>query len=225
MEMDKIDIFDRYLKGLMTAQEKEDFSKSLSDDNELAEDFRLYMSIVEGIRKEGEQDDIDFAMAMKSLSDNELREAIGRKQAPIRRHPRFRRSTLWGASMAAMLVVLLSVTFSVRRASLNSIDNIIVEYNAVVTTGRGSGESIDIAGMTKDGVKAALPGLLSEYQKITTNNIQEKQIAGINLSMAYLKLHRRSKAADVLCELKSLYPDDPDFTAQCDRLLKEIGRL
>ena len=47
-------------------------------------------------------------------------------------------------------------------------------------------------------------------------------MAGINLAMAYLKIHDRKKAISVLEEIKSLYPDDTEFVFQCDKILKRL---
>ena len=44
----------------------------------------------------------------------------------------------------------------------------------------------------------------------------------MRLAMAYLMLHDRSKARDVLKEMSVRYADDSEFAAQCQDILARI---
>lgn len=83
--MERIDLFDRYIFGQLSKEEKESMELRLASDAEFASEYNIYLLCVNGIRNEVEQDNIEFYQAMKGLSREELSEVVGKKSATISR--------------------------------------------------------------------------------------------------------------------------------------------
>ncbi len=83
--MERIDLFDRYIKGELSEEDNRKFKESLELDEDFASDFRIYSLSVIGICKEAEQDNADFGSAMKHLTKEQLFDIIGRKEKPVSR--------------------------------------------------------------------------------------------------------------------------------------------
>lgn len=220
--MSEIDFFDSFLKGTMTDSEVKDFHHRLDNDKEFAGDFKIYLTTVNGFCKEEEQDNLEFASAMRRLSSQQLKEIIGANQRKKSVLHISRQKVLWITSMAAMIVVVFSISFNIQKQADIKTDNLIVEYNAIQTNDRAGGESLDLVNMENKDIEAILPILSDEYDNVPTDDVQSKQIAGINLAMAYLKIHNRKMAIQVLQQLKSLYPEDMEFAAQCDKIIHQL---
>lgn len=54
------------------------------------------------------------------------------------------------------------------------------------------------------------------------DDVQAQQDAGMRLAMAYLKVHDRAKACEMLNELSVRFADDADFAAQCRKIISQI---
>lgn len=83
--MERIDLFDKYIFGQLSKEEKESFEQRLITDAAFASEYNAYLLCVKGIRSEVEQDNIEFCQAMKGLSREELSEVIGKKPVPMSR--------------------------------------------------------------------------------------------------------------------------------------------
>ncbi len=77
--MDQFSLFDKYLQGQLSQQEVTQFCSQLMHDEEMRREFRLYLSLVQGIRKEAQQDNIEVNAALLSLSTEEREALFGRK--------------------------------------------------------------------------------------------------------------------------------------------------
>lgn len=220
--MSEIDFFDSFLNGTISDSEVKDFHHRLDNDKEFAGDFKIYLAAVNGFCKEEEQDNLEFASAMRRLSSQQLKEIIGANQSKKSVLHISRQKVLWITSMAAMIVLVFSISFNIQKQADIKTDNLIVEYNAIQTNDRAGGEILDLVNMEKKDIEAILPILSNEYDNIPTDDVQSKQIAGINLAMAYLKIHNRKMAIQVLQQLKSLYPEDMEFAAQCDKIIHQL---
>ena len=77
--MERIDLFDRYIKNQLSVKELSDFNETLKSDKDFAEEFKIYLLCVDGIIKEAQQDDIEFGHAMKAISKAELMKIVGKK--------------------------------------------------------------------------------------------------------------------------------------------------
>lgn len=220
--MSEIDYFDSFLNGTMSDSDVKDFHHRLDNDKEFAGDFKIYLAAVNGVCKEEEQDNLEFASAMRRLSSQQLKEIIGANQRKKSVLHISRQKVLWITSMAAMIVVVFSISFNIQKQADIKTDNLIVEYNAIQTNDRAGEESLDLANMENKDIEAILPILSDEYDNVSTDDVQSKQIVGINLAMAYLKIHNRKMAIQVLQQLKSLYPEDMEFAAQCDKIIHQL---
>lgn len=208
-----IELFDRYIDGALTAQEKESFEERLRSDRSFAMDFRLYLFTLNGIYREEEQDNMDFGNAMKHISKEDLMRIIRRRKRPAALRTRaIRKGGWWGASVAAVVVIGMFSVFYTHRAGMNRVDDIIVAYNYIPDSGRGP-ESL-----TADDI----PSLEQAYGNSPSDDVQMQQEAGMRLAMAYLKQHNRKKARETLTELSRRYADDEEFAARCKEILKQL---
>lgn len=205
-----IELFDRYIDGKLNTEEKSAFEKRLSSDKNFATDFRVYLFTLKGIYQEAEQDDVEFGLAMKQISKNDLLNIIGRSSRPrVIRLNYLRERIAWVASIAAVLIIGIFMVMNVRQVGMDRLDNTIVAYNYIPDSGRGP-ESIT----AKD-----IPTLEKAYLNAPSDDIQLQEEAGMRLAMAYLKIHDRKKAKEMLTELSVRFADDEEFSAQCTKIL------
>lgn len=61
--MERIELFDNYILDNLTPQEKIAFDARLKSDRAFANDFKIYLFAIKGIRQEAEQNDMEFAVA------------------------------------------------------------------------------------------------------------------------------------------------------------------
>lgn len=209
-----IDLFDRYIDYQLSEQEAADFELRLKTDPQLAEDFRIYLLALEGICKEAHQNDLDFGIAMKNLSEEEIRKIIGRSS----RRPFTRRVIKNLAAAAVILIIFAGSLGLVERHSRHAIDNLIVSYNDLPT--EATGESI-VRG-EPNVTSADIPSLEYAYLHADTADLQACEDAGMRLAMAYLRNHDRKKARKLLEEMAERFADDREFSAHCRQLLEQI---
>lgn len=79
--MERIDLYDKYINDQLSEKERADFDARLESDENFASDFKVYLFTVDGICREAHQDNLDFGLAMKSLSKYKLKEIIGNDRA------------------------------------------------------------------------------------------------------------------------------------------------
>lgn len=208
-----IELFDRYIDGSLGVDEKQDFDERIASDKAFRMDFRIYLFTLRGVCQEAEQENIEFGHAMKNISDAELMRIIGRSRQPrILRFSYMRERLAWVASIAAVLIVGIFTVLNVRQTGMDRLDNTIVAYNYIPDSNRGW-ESI-----TSDDI----PTLEQVYKSAPDDDIQAQEEAGMRLAMAYLKVHDRAKAKELLNELSSRFANDEEFSAQCDRILNQL---
>lgn len=208
-----IELFDRYIDGKLSAEEKMSFEQRLSADKNFAFDFRIYLFTLKGIYQEVDQDNVEFGVAMKTISKKELLRIIGRCSRPrILRINYLRERMAWAASIAAILVIGIFSVFNVRQSGMDRLDNTIVAYNYIPDSNRGW-ETI-----TSDDI----PSLERAYQMAPSDDIQAQEDAGMRLALAYLKLHDRKKAKEILGELSVRFAEDEEFAAQCQNIINQL---
>lgn len=211
---DNMELFDRYIDGQLTAEEKLAFDARIRSDKSFATDFRIYLFTVRGICQEAEQNNMEFGQAMKHISKEDLLRIIGRSQnsRSTTAFGYLRGRLAWVASIAAILVVGVFSVFTVHKADMNRLDDIIVAYNYIPELNRGyETES-----------PSHIPSLEAAYESAPVDDIQAQEDAGMRLTMAYLKIHDRKKAKEMLIELSQRYADDEAFAAQCHRILEQL---
>lgn len=208
-----IQLFEEYIDDKLTKEEKKSFEERLRSDKEFALDFRIYLFSVNGIIQESEQDNMEFGHAMKNISKEDLLRIIGRTSKPrVFRLNYIRERLAWVASIAAVLVIGLFSIYNINRNAMNRLDDTLVAYNYIPDSNRGW-ESI-----TGDDI----PSLQKAYQDAPADDIQAQQEAGMRLAMAYLKIHDRKKAKEMLNDLSVRFADDEEFSAQCKRMLDQL---
>ena len=77
--MENQELFDKYIKGLLSETEKSEFENRLKTDETLTSEFKTYLFVVKGIQNEEAQDCADFGAAMKKLTKEQLQEIVGVK--------------------------------------------------------------------------------------------------------------------------------------------------
>lgn len=123
-----------------------------------------------------------------------------------------RRWTFPITSIAAAVLLCLLTVAGIHRSEMNRVDNIIVAYNYIPVSNRGS-ETI---------IEQDVISLVEAYKSAPTDDVQAQEDAGMRLAMGYLKVHDRKKAKEVLNEMTVRFADDEEFVAQCRRILDQL---
>lgn len=228
--MERIDLYDKYINDQLSEKERADFDARLESDENFASDFKVYLFTVDGICREAHQDNLDFGLAMKGLSKDQLKEIIGKQDvgstaaAAIAdssgiEKPKVLRFKPWmwqAASIAAVVVIAFTVVLNIEKTARYSVDNAIyacAEINPDLV--RAGGEPLDVKSMSDDELKAQLPELISLYQSASNND--EVADNGYALAMAYLRLHDRDNAKVILERLVSRFDGNTDYAESVSR--------
>lgn len=228
--MERIDLYDRYINNQLSDKERADFDARLESDEDFASDFKVYLFTVDGICREAHQDNLDFGLAMKGLSKDQLKEIIGKQdvgstaaasiaESSEIEKPKVLRFKPWmwqAASIAAVVVIAFTVVLNIEKTARYSVDNAIyacAEINPDLV--RAGGEPLDVKSMSDDELKAQLPELISLYQSASNND--EVADNGYALAMAYLRLHDRDNAKVILERLVSRFDGNTDYAESVSR--------
>lgn len=228
--MERIDLYDKYINDQLSDKERADFDARLESDENFASDFKVYLFTVDGICREAHQDNLDFGLAMKGLSKDQLKEIIGKQDvgstaaASIAESPRIEkpkvlrfRPWMWQvASIAAVVVIAFTIVLNIEKTARYSVDNAIyacAEINPDLV--RAGGEPIDLKSMRDDELKAKLPELIALYQ--SASNTDEIADNGYALAMAYLRLHDRDNAKVILEQLVTRFDGNADYAESVSR--------
>lgn len=228
--MERIDLYDKYINDQLSEKERADFDARLESDENFASDFKVYLFTVDGICREAHQDNLDFGLAMKGLSKDQLKEIIGKQDvgstaaASIAESSeiaktkvlRFRPWMWQAASIAAVVVIAFTVVLNIEKTARYSVDNAIyacAEINPDLV--RAGGEPLDVKSMSDDELKAQLPELISLYQSASNND--EVADNGYALAMVYLRLHDRDNAKVILERLVSRFDGNTDYAESVSR--------
>ena len=228
--MERIELFDNYINNQLSDAQRSEFDAKLKSDEEFASDFKTYLFTVDGICREAHQDNLDFGLAMKSLSKEKLKEIIGKQDVALPAaafdvseteevKPRAVRFKPWMwqlASMAAVVIIAFTVVFNIEKNARYSVDNAIYASADInPDLARSGGEPIDISAMTDDELKVKLHELTALYQSASTTD--EIADYGYALAMAYLRLHDRDKAKEVLEQLVSRFNGNEDYAESVNK--------
>lgn len=242
--MERIDLYDKYINNQLSEKERTDFDARLESDESFAADFKVYLLTVDGICREAQQDNFDFGLAMKSLSKDQLKEIIGKQDAErpaatstaespdIKdknrigdRKKRWFKPWMWqAASIAAVVIIAVTAVLRIERDARYSVDNAIytsAEIKPDLT--RDSREPIDVKSLSDEELKAKLPDLLNIYKFATSTD----EIAGNGyaLAMAYLRLHDRAKAIEILEQLINRFEDNSEYVEDVNKWESTIDLL
>ena len=228
--MERIELFDNYINNQLSDAQRSEFDAKLKADEEFASDFKAYLFTVDGICREAHQDNLDFGLAMKSLSKEKLNEIIGKQDVALpvaasaysetkevkARKVRFKPWMWQVASIAAVVIIAFTVVFNIEKNARYSVDNAIYASADInPDLARSGGEPIDISAMTDDELKVKLPELASLYKSASTTD--EIADYGYALAMAYLRLHDRDKAKEVLEQLVSRFNGNEDYAESVNK--------
>ena len=218
--MERIELFDKYIAGTLSKAEVAEFRTRLDSDEKFAVEFKLYLISVRGICQEAEQENIEFGHAMKSLTKAQLQSIIGKGEKPRMVRPNFfRERMMWISSMAAMLVVAFGFGWNLYSSSQNHICDVVYSLTYQPIEGdRGDGsEYLDLNKLTTEQIETRLPDMKAIFEADEIDS-QDWHIDGMNLAMAYLKLHRKSDAVKVL-ETIAANSSEPD---EYNRIIKQL---
>ena len=220
--MDNIDLFDRYISGDLTAEEKAAFDNQLAADTDFATDFRLYKTTVRGVIKEEIERKRELEEAFKHLNEEGLMEIIGKKKNQEilpKKERKVISMTSWISSVAAIMIIAFSVTYSITQSANENVDSVLFEcyYNPVSRSASGG---VNLSDASSQELQRALPTLVQEYNKASEEQAISEQ--GINLAMIYVKLHDRKKAKEILVDVKHKCSGNVQIQKQCDKLLEKI---
>lgn len=209
--MENQELFDKYIKGLLSETEKSDFESRLNTDKTLSSEFKTYLFVVKGIQKEEQQDCADFGAAMKKLPKEQLQEIVGVKAKPRQEKVLKFSPWLWSSmSAAAVVAIVVMISFNMIKQShmdLNNAQymayNIIAEHNFDDGGFRGGANLAieDFSAISEEELKEKLPLYETAYQQ------GQDELIGLNLAMIYLKLQDKDKALEILKELNAKYPE------------------
>lgn len=218
-----IQLFEDYLFDILSPTDKLAFEDKLKSDKSFALDFRIFLITVKGIYKEAEEENVEFAYAIKHLSKAQLCDIIGRDN----HHKSWKRKIFferiaWAASIILILAIGIMAVFEVKRAGQYALDDTLVAYNYIPSSSRDGSETIDITTLSHTQLESIIPQLQEAYDSASVDDIQDGEIAGMQLAMAYLKLHNRKQAKVLLKELAKRYAEDEAFSAQCNLILRQL---
>ena len=209
--MENQELFDKYIKGLLSETEKSDFESRLNTYKTLSSEFKTYLFVVKGIQKEEQQNCADFGAAMKKLTKEQLQEIVGVKAKPRQEKVLKFSPWLWSSmSAAAVVAIIVMISFNMIKQShmdLNNAQymayNIIAEHNFDDGGFRGGANLAieDFSAISEEELKEKLPLYETAYQQ------GQDELIGLNLAMIYLKLRDEDKALEILKELNANYPE------------------
>lgn len=213
--------------------------------------------IIDGLIKEAEQDNADFEVAMRKMSDEEFEELIYEpayayvnenrasemaaapidadldycEKRPVLAKPFVAKKSKWQvfrpwitSAVAAAAVVLIILIPSVNAMNGKLCDSALYASNVYITSSRSANE---INGLNDYQLKAQLPELEKRYNacikedgKFTyyTDDLKE---AGWDLTLAYLKLHKKGDAVKILKVLSTQFNGTP-FGDHCQKMLDQL---
>lgn len=222
--MERTELFDNYINNQLSDAQRSEFDAKLKADEEFASDFKAYLFTVDGICREAHQDNLDFGLAMKSLSKEKLNEIIGKQDVALpvaasayseteEVKPRVVRLRPWmwqAASIVAVIVIAFTVVYKVEQNSRNNVyDAIYACADVNYDLARSGGKKIDITTLSDDELKAKLTELVSIYN--SSHSDDDVADNGTALAMSYIRLHDADKAKEVLNGLISRFKNNEEY--------------
>lgn len=218
--MERIELFDNYINNQLSDAQRSEFDARLESDEEFASDFKVYLLTVNGICREAHQDNLDFGMAMKSLSKEKLNEIVGMRNLESPEVSSNGKSVkilrfkpwMWQvASIAAVVVIAFTVVFNIEKNARYSVDKAIYACAEISTDlTRDGSEILDIQSMTDEELTNKLPLLVANYN--SAQSYDDIADNGFALAMAYLRLHDRENAKEILQKLVSQFEDNSEYS-------------
>lgn len=233
--MDRIDLFDKYIKGELSSEENANFKLSLNKDKELSREFNIYLTAVKGVCQEAEQSNRDFGEALKHLSKKELLMAIGRPEEKEKQSQfsdlksksiQYKRWLLWqsiGVTALIGVVVIYAViahneaktiqtnALAINQEAMARVDNAIYAFSDY-SHGVSRSGGVAISNLTDQELKNYLPQLEKTFREQTDDF--DATDAGSELVMAYIRLHERDKAKAILEQLIEKFKNNQELEGE-----------
>jgi len=182
------------------------------------------------IAQEADADNIEIGHALKSISEQQLRDIVSVKKPKTLSFKKIvRERILWSLSMAAMLAIAIMVPLHIERQSMNEIDGLIYAYNSDIlamsfSVNRGTENGINLSELSDSQLKESLKTLERQYRECANN--QDIAINGQILSLAYIRLHERDAAKNTLQSmierLSSEKEDYQEVIDWCHSILNQL---
>jgi hypothetical protein len=169
--------------------------------------------IIDGLIREAEQDNADFEAAMERISEDELASITGKKSNRLK--VRIRPWIVSMISAAAIIALVIIPSYNVMNGRL--CDAALIASQQYITASKGAD---DVSTVDESKLKQQLPELEQIYNNAC--NEDELRTSGWDLCVAYLRLHKKSKAVDVLQDLSSRFKGT-EFGNHCAALLKTLN--
>lgn len=136
----------------------------------------------------------------------------------------FRRNNIvWSVAVLVIIFVFIFSMFHLQQRGEYRIDDTIVNYNYVPSPDNGLRETYDLVNSSKEEISNFIPELELQYSNASLNaEPYEAQQAGMRLALAYIKIHDRKDARDILNKLIESNPYDIEFVKKCNMLLNDI---
>ena len=184
-------------------------------------DKHLDNLIIDGLIKEAEQDNADFEAAMRKMSDEEFEELNQFK--PKSKWQVFRPWITSAVAAAAVILIVLIPSINTMNGKL--CDSALYASQAYMTPSKGG---LDISSSSIEEIKDELPNLISRYnvcldeiKRSRAHYSPDLQEAGWDLTLAYLKLHKKGDAVKVLKVLSVQYNGTP-FGDHCQKMIDQL---
>ena len=181
--------------------------------------------IYEPAYAEAKEDRASEMMAASVAADMDYLEKRRRHQPLVAKKSKWQVLRPWIASaMAAAAVVLIVLIPSVNAMNGKLCDSALYASNAYITSSRSATE---INGLSDGQLKSKLPELEKRYKecvkedgKLTyyTDDLKE---AGWDLTLAYLRLHKKGDALKVLKVLSTQFVGTP-FGDHCQKMINQL---
>lgn len=127
---------------------------------------------------------------------------------------------IWLTATVVILFLFIFSMFHLRQRGYYDTDNIIAELNY---TPVDNSDNFDFSSASSSEVNSYINQLQLQYDNACVNSESSLiQTTGINLAMAYLKIHDRPQAVLLLKHLKEEFPYDTDFVKHCDSIISRI---
>lgn len=190
-----------------------------------------------GARKYDLEDTVSYSLSEEMLTgEYDYRESSDKKEptptevtgitgisvgSTLSGHNRKRPRLRWWAAAVAVLLIGAFTVLHVRQVGMDRLDDTIVTYNYIAESDRGASETHASRGPKKI-TEDDIPTFEEAYRTAPADDIQAQEYAGLRLALAYLQVHDRDKAREVLTELTGRFADDEEFAAQCDMILEQL---
>lgn len=177
--------------------------------------------IIDGLIKEAEQDNADFEAAIRKMREADFNQLV-RSGACKSRWKIFRP---WiSSAIAAAAVILIILVPSINTMNGKLCDSALYASSAYITSSRSANA---INSLSDEQLKARLPEFENRYKDCIkrdgkfTSYTDDLKETGWDLTLVYLRLHKKGDAVKVLNVLSEQFKGTP-FGEHCKKMLDQL---